>query len=401
MINIINFTTLMIAKNIKKHIFIATIFMILVFLLSSVIFVKASIQEEIKHNMLNQPDIVIQNIKGGRVAPTNINISYKLSQIIGIKSVHNRIYGWYKFENANKYFSIVGIDFFDEAYSKSIQQIVDKVDAKEFLSKDSMILGSGVKEVLSSSYYKDFFNFITSYDNKDSFSFSTNSGIKKIYFYSTFTNDLALETNDLILVDETIAREILNYQDYECSDIAMYVHNKTEIPTIVQKIQSMYPTYKIILKDDLIASYQNLYDYKGGFFLSLFIVCLVTFVMILFFKASAITKEEKKEIAILRSIGWSINHIISYKVLESVIVSLISFLFGLIFALLYVYFCDAYLLDRVFFGYSNISSTFKLLPIIDMQSIAVIFFATVPLYVSSTLIPAYKSAVGDISEVLR
>jgi ABC-type lipoprotein release transport system permease subunit len=354
-----------------------------------VLFIKSSIEYQVSLSLQNQPDIVLQNQKGGRVVNSDENMMYDINSIVGIKSVVPRVYGWYKFDFMDKYFSIIGVDFFDETYNDSLKQIINNTDIKKFLDKDYMLIGNGVKESMNSGYYKEFFNFVTE------------ESTETLYFYDTFKSSLDFETNDLIVMEVENAKKVLSMDEEECSDFAIYVHNPIEIFTITQKLIQKYPSYKIIVKDDLISSYKNLYDYKGGFFLSLFIVSLVTFVIILLFKASSLESSEKKEIAVLRAIGWSINDIIKYKMYENIIVSLFAFVNALIFATIYVYIFDAPILDKIFFGFSNITTSFSLIPIIDFQSIAIIFFATVPLYIGASIIPAYKSAIGDISEVLR
>jgi ABC-type lipoprotein release transport system permease subunit len=350
------------------------IFTLLIFILSSVFFVKASIQKEIALSLDNQPDIVLQNIKAGRTIFTPTEWIDEIEQIHGIKSVSQRVYGWYKFDTLDKHFSVVGVDFFDDELKPSFQNIVKEIDFDKFMARDSMIVGEGVKDILNRAYYKDFLNFIIT------------DRLKKVYIYDTFVSELKLETNDLILMDIDLAKEIFELDEDECSDIAIEVHNPTEIEMIATKIDSMFDSGKVIVKDDLRAYTQNLYDYKGGFFLSLFIVSLVTFVMILYFKASAMSKDEQKEIAIIRSLGWSINDVLIYKMIESLIISLVGFITALILALVYVYYFDAYLLDRVFFGFSNITSSFELIPAIDLDTISVLFFVSVPLYICASRI---------------
>ncbi len=61
------------------------------------------------------------------------------------------------------------------------------------------------------------------------------------------------------------------------TDIIVKVSNPEEIFTVASKIKLMYPDSRVITNKDLEISYQNIFDYKGGIFLALFIVSIFTF----------------------------------------------------------------------------------------------------------------------------
>ncbi len=177
--------------------------------------------------------------------------------------------------------------------------------------------------------------------------------------------------------------------------------NYEEIPTIVTKIQNMYPNTRIITKDDLKVSYQSIFDYKSGVFLSIFIICLFTFFMIIYDKTSGVTSQEKKEIAILKAIGWQVEDILKSKFYESFTISFISYTLGVLFAFTFVYIFQAPLLRDIFVGYSELKTTFELPFILDIQTLFLIFFLTIPIYIAAIIIPSWRIATLDSDEVLK
>jgi ABC-type lipoprotein release transport system permease subunit len=253
-----------------------------------------------------------------------------------------------------------------------------------------MIVGIGVKKALSENYYKDYFNFIL-----------PNGELKKIKIASTFKSSTALESNDIILMPKDLVLEIFGMDKTQVTDIVLEIANPEEIPTIQAKIKNLFPDTRVITNSDLRVSYQNIFDYKSGMFLALFIVSAFTFFMIIYDKASGLSSEEKREIGILKALGWKIDDVLKAKFYEAFAVSFISFLIGVILALFFVYSLQAPILRDIFIGYSRLKPAFDLPFILDFQTLFLLFFLTIPLYIAAIIIPSWRVASMNADEVMR
>lgn len=89
------------------------------------------------------------------------------------------------------------------------------------------------------------------------------------------------------------------------------------------------------------------------------------------------------------------------KFYESFIISSISYLTGVLFAFFYVYILDAPILRYIFEGYSKLKTNFDLPFHLDIQTLTLVFFITVPLYVAATIIPSWKTSIIDADESIR
>jgi len=373
-----------------KSFFTIFIFTSLIFLLSSILFISNSIKEELFITLKSLPQITVQKLQAGR--HTNIEISKidKLLKLNGIQSAIPRTWGYYYFEKAGVNFSVVGIDSFDKQYKKSFETIVNDIDFDELLKNNSMIVGEGVDKILRENHYQGLFNFI-----------KPNGELKKIKIASTFKSSTSLESNDIILMPKDLVLEIFGMNKNEVTDIVLEVANPEEIPTIAVKIKNLFPDTRVITNSDLRVSYQNIFDYKSGMFLALFIVSAFTFFMIVYDKASGLSSEEKREIGILKALGWKIDDVLQAKFYEAFVVSFISFLVGVIVALFFVYTLQAPLLKDIFTGYSMLKPTFDLPFVLDFQTLFLLFFLTIPIYIAAIIIPSWRVASMNADEVMR
>lgn len=374
----------------SKNIFIIIIFTLLVFLLTSVFFITNSIKFELNATVDSLPEIVVQNIKAGKNQEIDVNIANEILNIAGVNDALPRVWGYYYFENANVHFTIVGIDQYENQYKNSIQTIIDNIKVDTIAFSDSMLIGKGVHQILEKNYYTQYFNFI-----------KPHTGFKQLSIAGVFKSELELESNDMILVSKENAREIFAMDDSKATDIVVKISNHDEIATIATKIQTLYPNFKVITKNDFKLSYANIFDYKSGLFLALFIISLFTFFMIIYDKASGLTSQEKKEIGILKALGWKIDDVLKEKFYEGFILSTTSYLLGVILALVFVYFLQAPLLKDVFIGYSDLKPSFELPFVFDIQTLFLVFFLSVPIYIASTIIPSWRVSTLEADEVMR
>ncbi|MGE4418480.1 MAG: ABC transporter permease [Sulfurimonas sp.] len=368
-----------------KTFFITSILTLLVFLLSSLFFITNSIKHELQSTVDSLPEITVQKIKAGRHYDIDESVADEILQITGVQSVVARVWGYYYFENAGVNFSVVGINEFEEQYKNSLQRV-----AKDFDNDTSMIVGEGVKKIMDENYYKEYFNFI-----------KPDGTLKKITIGGVFKADTELESNDVIVMSKDKVREIFDIDAKKATDIVVKVANHNEIATIASKIKLMYPDSRVITKDDLKISYQNIFDYKSGIFLALFVVSIFTFFIIIYDKTSGLSSEQKREIGILKAIGWRVDDVLKEKFYEGFIVSFFSYVIGIIFALAFVYILNAPLLQNIFTGYSQLKTSFNLPFVLDMQTLALIFFLSVPIYIAATIIPSWRSATLEADEVIR
>ncbi len=385
-----NFLASLLFNYRAKHLWVVFISTLLVAIIASTLFVTSSIKKDVFLTLDSQSDFIVQKYKAGKVLNTPSDWVDEISEIKGVESATPRVYGMHFYEPSETYFMIVGIDFFNISAVKSLQIMFDKLDVAEFLSIDNMIIGSGVKELFD--YYK----------YKKSYSFRPpDRSIKKVYFHSEFPKDTQIITNDMVVMDIHLAREILGLEEDEVTDIAVEVPNPLELEMIKTKLIVSHFDMRIIAKEDIAKYYENLFNYKGGVFLALYLISLITFLLILYQRYSTVVHSDAKEIAILRLSGWKISDVIWLKLSENFIIAIVSYMLGVIVAYVYVYIFNAPLIKEIFLGFNNLKNSVAFSPSIDIASLVLIFLIFVIPFMLVVLIPVWRVSISEPYEVLR
>ena len=385
-----NFLFLLLLKHKSKHLAIFIISILIVFLISSVLFISNSLKKEAFSTLENQSDFVIQKINSGKILDTPISWIEDFSSINGIKNTQQRVYGQYYFMPENVYFTIVGLDLFEENTNKNLKELLKILNISDFLQKDSMIIGNGIKKIFDKYHYFD------SYDFKLS-----NNKLTTVKIFKDLPQEANLVANDLIIMDINLAKIILNINEEDSTDIVLNVPNNLERQNIKEQLILKHPNIRILQKETLKKEYENMFNYKGGIFLVLFIVVIFTFILILYQRYSMISSNDKKEIGILKAVGWSIKDIIKLKIIENFIVGFMAFIIGIIISYIFVFILNAPILKNIFIGFSNIQNDFILNPNIDFTIIVTLFLFFIIPFLSAILIPVWKISIIDANESMK
>ena len=385
-----NFLFLLLFTHKSKHLAIFFISILIVFLSSSILFISNTLKKEIFTTLENQSDFVIQKINSGKSQYTPISWIEDFKEISGVKNIQQRVYGQYYFMPEDVYFTIVGIDLFEEGSSKNIKELLEVLNISEFLQSDSMIIGNGIKKLF------DKYKYINSYDFK-----LFNNDLKEIKIFKDLPQKANLVANDLIIMDINLAKEILNIKEDEATDIVLNVPNNLERANVKDQLILKHSNTRILQKENLKKEYENMFNYKGGIFLILFIVVILTFTLILYQRYSMISLGDKKEIGILKAVGWSIKDILKLKIMENFIVAFMAFIIGIILSYIFVFILNAPILKNVFIGSQNLQNDFIFNANIQIDSLITLFLFFMIPFLSAVLIPVWKVAIIDSTQSMK
>ncbi len=390
MLSRLNFLLLLLLNYKKRYIATFLLSSGLIAILASVLFLSSSIQEELMSTLENQADFTVQHYKSGHLLNTPEKWVEEYLDIPGVSKVQGRIYGTHYYEPKEQHFMLVGLDMYDVQIVKGMQKLINTLDIEKFLERKNMIIGSGVKDFFDKYHYRKYYIFRPPDRTKE-----------KVYIYKEFPKGSDLLTNDMIVMDMPLARKILGIEKGYVSDIVIELSNPDEYQKVYEKLIVSHFDTRIITKKDIAKHYTKLFNYKGGVFMALYIFAIVTFLLLLYQRYSMVESLDLKEIVILRSTGWSIEQIISFKLVENFIVVLSAYLIGVILAYIYVFFLDAPLLRDIFLGSANLSIHPQFMPYIKPLDLLILFGIFVLPFLLAVVIPVWKLCVKDMSEMIR
>jgi ABC-type lipoprotein release transport system permease subunit len=218
------------------------------------------------------------------------------------------------------------------------------------------------------------------------------SPLPALTLVGTFSSKVDLYAADVILCDETDARAILGLPPDAATDLAVTVINPAEARVIARTIVERLPGTRVIEKDLLGRVYALVYGRRAGLVLAASIPALLALLILAWDRASGLGPEEKREIAVLKAIGWSTSDVLWSKLLEAILVSAVATTSGLFLAYVWVFSFGAPGLRQSIVGWSVLYPTGPLTPAVDLAQLLALALAVVAPFVGLSIVPARSSA---------
>lgn len=386
----LNFLILSLHRNRSRHVAVMLMATLVVTLLCSVMFLASAIRRDVSHTLDRQADVIVQKVRGGKSVDLPAEWAMEFADIPGVRAAVPRVFGRYFHEPNGRYFTVVGIDAFEAQTSTNLQELMDGIDLKAFLSGANMIVGHGVHDFLNEYHYADKYDFITPEQER-----------VEVKIFDTFPAGSDLFTNDMVIMEIDLARQVLGVGPDDATDIVLLVPNELEGDSVMYKLIQQRYDIRVIQKKEIATAFDNLFNYQGGVFLLLYLTVLVTFVLILYQRHSMITGPDRRQIGILRAVGWGISDVISLKVWENVVVAMSAFLVGVLVSYIYVFIFGAPGLSAVFLGYGNLPVNFALSRGIDLGLLSLLFLFFMVPFIASVLIPVWRVAITEPVEAMK
>jgi len=156
-----------------------------------------------------------------------------------------------------------------------------------------------------------------------------------------------------------------------------------------------------VTREELMLTYEALFGWRGGIFVFGGLISLLAFLILAWDRASGLSREDRKELGILKGIGWQINDVLWMKFWEGVSISVTATLLGILAAYFHIFLFDAWLIKPFFIGWSVMYPEYQLKVVIDAGSIMIIFLISIIPYLAASITPAWRGAITDPAEVMQ
>lgn len=368
--SIIDFTLSSLMRRKGKNFSLFLVYTLLVFVVTSAVLFTEAMKKEATLILQNAPEMVVQHVLMGRYDPISIDYLEKIRNIRGVVSADARLWGYY-------YDPVMGANY------------TLMVPRQQTIPPGKIAIGSGI--VRSRKVNSGDTMFFQTPDGRD----------RSFIILGEFSAASELVTADLILISEADFRDLFGFVSSHATDIVLTVKNSKELPTIAKKIRQQLPDTRPIIRDEMVRTYDSVFDWRGGIIIVLLSMALLAFVIFAWEKASGLSAEERREIGILKAIGWETSDIIALKTYEGGLLSFFSFTAGILLAYGHVFFSSAFLFSPVLKGWSVLYPDYRITPFINPYQVAILFFLIVVPYTVATIVPCWKAAIVDPDSVMR
>lgn len=367
---LMDFTLASLLRRKGKNLGLLMVYSLIVFMLASVMLFTHSLRSEASIILQQSPEILLQKMVAGRHALIPADYLEKIGRVRGVVEKKGRLWGY----------------FYDPAVKANYTMMANE---ERGLAKSEVIIGSGIARTRG-VFTGDYITFRSS--GGEAFSFQVKSILDA---------ESELISADLVLMSEAAFRATFGIEEGFYTDLALSVRNPREVYKIAEKLSIKLPDTRPILREEILRTYDSIFSWRQGIVFVLLFGALLAFVIFAWDKASGLSAEEKREIGILKAVGWETGDVLRMKFWEGVVISLTAFVLGYLAAYVHVFYTSAALFEPVLKGWAVLYPDFQPVPFIDGLQIATLFFFTVFPYTVATIIPIWRASTTDPDAVMR
>jgi ABC-type lipoprotein release transport system permease subunit len=353
-----------------KNAALFAVYTLVVFLLASVLLCAHALRREAAVLLAGAPEIVVQRTMMGRHDLVPVAYAEKIFGIPGVRIVRPRLWGYY-------YDAVTRANY------------TFQVAADGSGTRGSVSIGEGVSRARRVTV-------------GDRMRFHGSGHATKVFSVEkVFPAESALVSSDLIVVGEEDFRDLFGVPEGYATDLAVTVANRREVATVADKVARLFRDTRPILRDEILRTYDAVFGWRSALLIVLFAATGLSFAILAWDKASGLSAEERREIGILKAVGWDTSDVLLLKFYEGIAVSLPSFLAGFLLAYAHVFLGGSALIVPVLKGWSTLYPQFHLAPYVSVAQVLILFFLTVIPYAVATVIPSWRAAIIDPDVVMR
>lgn len=367
---LIDYTLSSLLRRKGKSLGLLAVYTLIVFMLASVTLFTHALRKEAGLMLQASPEIIVQRMQAGRHALIPADYLQRIGRLRGVTQKEGRLWGYY----------------YDPAVKANYTIMTAGQVAAPLIE---IIIGTGIARARGLAV-GDYLTLRS--QNGEAFSFE---------IAALLDEKSELVSADLLLMSPQAFRRLFNVPEGFYTDLVLSVRNPREVRKVAEKLTLLLPDTRPILREEVLRTYDSVFSWRQGILFVLLTGSILAFVIFAWDKASGLSAEERREIGILKAVGWETADVMRMKFWEGMIVSLSAFLIGYLAAYAHVFYASASLFEPVLKGWAVLYPQFRLTPFVDGLQLATLLFFTVLPYIVATIIPIWRTSITDPDAVMR
>ncbi len=363
-------------------------------LVAAVIFLTDALKAEADRARAAIPDVVVQRLVGGRPRTIALADAAKLDGIPSLRAVRPRVWGYLFLPELQGNVTVVGVPAVGAPGGEPPPSPLVAVAGVLEAGRDPT---PGAHEMVVGANLARFLGLHLG----DELGLPSPTPSAPLKLVGTFGSPVDLFTADVLLCDDADARALLSTPADEATDLALDVVNPAESRVIARTVLARLPGTRVIERDLLGRVYALAYGRRAGLVLAAALPALLAFLVLAWDRASGLGPDEKKEIAILKAVGWSNADVLWSKLYESLLIGAIATGLGLLLGYAWVFPLGAPGLRAALAGWSVLYPEAPLTPVVDLTQLLAIAVSVLGPFVGLSIVPAWRAASLDPMESMR
>jgi len=354
----------------RKNLAVAAVYALVIFALASVVFLARALTEAAQSTLRGSPEILVQRLQAGRHGLFAEDDAASFAGIAGVRSVVPRRWAYHADPDRGE---LLLLRVPDHRAPRRLEAVAG----------EALLRRRGIREggLLTLRGF-------------------TGEPVP-LTIAAIAASDRPLESAAEVRVSGEAFEALTGMPEGLATDLAVRVRNRRELATVAAKITRIRPDARPVLRDELFRTYASVFDWRAGVSIAALLVPVLAFILFAWDKAAGLSPEERREIGILKAIGWETGDVILFKGYEAAAVSLAAFAAGAGLAVAGSALSSAPAVLPALLGWSTLYPQFRPAPAVGPYQIATVFFLAVFPYLAATVVPTWRAATTDPDRVMR
>lgn len=364
-----------------RNLAIATGLALVVALAESVTLLTTALRAEYERGADAVPDLVVQSIVGGRPGLLPADAFAALAARPGVRSVRPRVWGY--------------------LYLPSVEANVTVVSTASDATADARLLAGRLPrarhELALGRQLADALGMRVG----DTAALPGSSGFVSHRVVGIFRASTAMRTADLALVTEDDARALLGMPEGQVTDVAIRLVSEDESAPVAREIREAMPGARVLERMLVMRTYALTLGSRSGLVYAMLLPAIAALLLLAWDRLTGLGEDERREIAVLKLVGWSTRDVLVVRMWESGLVALVGTGVGFVLAYVYVFVLGAPLLRDALMGWSRLVPSLALTPTVGVFDLVSLLGSIVVPFVLVSVVPAFLAAMRDPVEGWR
>jgi lipoprotein-releasing system permease protein len=329
------------------------------------------------------PRLTLQALVAGRPALLSEVELERVRSIPSVRAVRPRVWGYLHQEALEGNIVIFGMEATELAAGRA-------AGLPETLAADEVVLGAAFARLLGFRQ-----------GDRVALALPGRPGAPEVLSIATVLGaDTELAFGDAVIAGPATARRLLAIPEGAATDAVVDVFPPEEIGVVSERIVAAVPGARLIDREALRRRRALTFEARSGLASAALMPLVLAFLVLLFDRLSGLAEGERREIGILKAVGWSTADVLAARLVETAILGALGAGLGLALAYGYVFALGAPGLAEAFLGWSNVRPAALFVPAGGDAVILLLAVVLAP-YLAASIVPAWRAAILDPDRAIR